>query len=52
MFNIDRNFLISIKNEFQLSNILESWKDVSRDVIIHNIEDCENRVLMIERSQK
>jgi hypothetical protein len=25
---------------------------VSRDVIIHNIEDCENRVLMIEQSQK
>jgi hypothetical protein len=28
--------------------ILESWKNVSRDVIIHNIEDCENRVLMIK----
>jgi hypothetical protein len=25
---------------------------MSRDVIIHNIEDCENRVLMIKRSQK
>jgi hypothetical protein len=25
---------------------------VSRDVITHNTEDCENRVLMIERSQR
>jgi hypothetical protein len=25
---------------------------VSRDVIIHNTEDCESRVLMIERSQR
>ncbi len=25
---------------------------VSRDVTTHNTEDCENRVLMIERSQK
>jgi hypothetical protein len=27
-------------------------KNVSRDVTTHNIEDCENRVLMIKRSQK
>jgi hypothetical protein len=33
-------------------NIFESWKSVSRNVITHNIEDCENRVLMIKRSQK
>jgi hypothetical protein len=26
--------------------------EVSRDVTIHNTEDCESRVLMIERSQK
>jgi hypothetical protein len=25
---------------------------LSRDVITHNTEDCENRVLMIKRSQK
>ncbi len=27
-------------------------KELSRDVITHNTEDCESRVLMIERSQK
>ncbi len=26
--------------------------NVSRDVTIHNTEDCESRVLMIERSQR
>jgi hypothetical protein len=25
---------------------------VSRDVITHNTEDCESRVLMIKRSQR
>jgi hypothetical protein len=25
---------------------------LSRDVTIHNTEDCESRVLMIERSQR
>ncbi len=28
------------------------FNDLSRDVTIHNIEDCESRVLMIERSQR
>ncbi len=33
-------FIFSIRNE------------VSRDVTTHNTEDCESRVLMIERSQR
>ncbi len=27
-------------------------EEMSRNVIIHNTEDCESRVLMIKRSQK
>jgi hypothetical protein len=32
--------------------IIETLKSLSRDVITHNTENCESRVLMIKRSQK
>jgi hypothetical protein len=43
------------EEEFQLSKLIhESENDrfLLRDVTIHNTEDCESRVLMIERSQR
>jgi hypothetical protein len=35
-----------------INDTADSDELVSRDVIIHNTEDCESRVLMIERSQR
>jgi hypothetical protein len=41
-------------NDLSIYRIVKSIFRVylSRDVIIHYTEDCENRVLMIKRSQK
>jgi hypothetical protein len=33
-------------------NTFESWKNVSRDVIIYNMKECENCVFMIKQSQR
>jgi hypothetical protein len=60
---ITQIFRISIKRRFKIliiSKIDEFSRDardvmnddVSRDVTTHNTEDCESRVLMIERSQR
>jgi hypothetical protein len=37
-------------SEFKIISLM--LKHLSRDVITHNIEDCESRVLLIKRSQK
>jgi hypothetical protein len=39
--------------DYDIMQMLEKSEDkvMSRDVITHNTEDCESRVLMIERSQ-
>jgi hypothetical protein len=42
----------SSKSKIARIEILNFEMNVLRDVIIHNTEDCESRVLMIERSQK
>jgi hypothetical protein len=39
-------------NPFEKAVPIQPIKKVSRDVTTHNTEDCESRVLMIERSQR
>jgi hypothetical protein len=41
-----------IINDSDDEDAIQYFDDLSRDVIIHNTEDCESRVLMIKRSQK
>jgi hypothetical protein len=49
--------IIELSNEsikFRITSLKSYYQNdhMSRDVIIHNTEDCESRVLMIKRSQR
>jgi hypothetical protein len=52
MISETKKFMKLIKRIFMNASMLRHYELVSRDVITHNTEDCESRVLMIERSQK
>jgi hypothetical protein len=63
----EKEFLIKLKSAQIIFSLIEIivfisfaqkiffeifFNEVSRDMITHNTEDCENRVLMIKRSQR
>jgi hypothetical protein len=51
--NVFDNFSVELaKVEIVVELVVISALNVSRDVTTHNTEDCESRVLMIERSQR
>ncbi len=55
MISETKEFMKSIKRIFMNASMLRHYElddELSREMTIHNTEDCESRVLMIERSQK